>query len=282
MVNAPEITVRRSPATTNTLILVVPRLSSSSALFEALRSCFHSSGGLRLWAPLQGLGRVIAVFDDEQSAADAKFTLDRSVIEEQPAQSEDSSPIQSITLRVYNGPHTPDLLLEHPSLNAHTHLPVPISDKNFLISPPGSPPVGWEQIREDPPNAETLADDLMRALTSLGQVDRPDEPPQSSRVIEVVQPTFEDVVILDMGPDADVPTVRVSPSLTPNESSSGISLLNTPRGIRRSPTPRPPSDLSAVKATIESWQRNGNLEDFGSSNATRITPTARPPLDASN
>lgn len=43
----------------------------------------------------------------------------------------------------------------------------PAIEKNFLISPPGSPPVGWEQIKEDPPNATPLADDLINALRKL-------------------------------------------------------------------------------------------------------------------
>lgn len=36
-----------------------------------------------------------------------------------------------------------------------------------MISPPGSPPVGWEPIREDPPNRATLAEDLIAALKKL-------------------------------------------------------------------------------------------------------------------
>lgn len=36
-----------------------------------------------------------------------------------------------------------------------------------MISPPGSPPIGWEPIKEDPPNATPLADDLMAALRKL-------------------------------------------------------------------------------------------------------------------
>ncbi|KAG6856734.1 hypothetical protein H0H87_001334 [Tephrocybe sp. NHM501043] len=47
------------------------------------------------------------------------------------------------------------------------YLRPPAIEKNFLISPPGSPPVGWEQIKEDPPNAAPLADDLMQALRKL-------------------------------------------------------------------------------------------------------------------
>lgn len=33
-----------------------------------------------------------------------------------------------------------------------------------MVSPPCSPPVGWTQIREDRPNSNTLADDLVHAL----------------------------------------------------------------------------------------------------------------------
>lgn len=70
----------------------------------------------------------------------------------------------SLALRAYYGdPSALSRLRDH----GEAHLPVPATDKNFLISPPGSPPVGWEPIREDPPNTNTLADDLIRALGSL-------------------------------------------------------------------------------------------------------------------
>jgi hypothetical protein len=64
------------------------------------------------------------------------------------------------------------------------YLRPPAIEKNFLISPPGSPPVGWEPIKEvgetlvyksfpnanwpqEPPNATPLASDLMAALKKL-------------------------------------------------------------------------------------------------------------------
>ena len=47
------------------------------------------------------------------------------------------------------------------------YLQPPAIEKNFLISPPGSPPIGWEPIKEDPPNATPLADDLIHALRKL-------------------------------------------------------------------------------------------------------------------
>lgn len=48
-----------------------------------------------------------------------------------------------------------------------THLRPPAIEKNFLISPPGSPPIGWEQVAEDPPNVVPLAEDLIAALHKL-------------------------------------------------------------------------------------------------------------------
>jgi len=50
---------------------------------------------------------------------------------------------------------------------AELYLRPPELEKNFLISPPGSPPVGWEQIREEPPNVTPLAEDLINALRKL-------------------------------------------------------------------------------------------------------------------
>lgn len=49
------------------------------------------------------------------------------------------------------------------------HLQVPELEKNWLISPPGSPPVGWTQVREDAPNSQMLHTDLLEALDRLPQ-----------------------------------------------------------------------------------------------------------------
>lgn len=73
-------------------------------------------------------------------------------------------------LRAYYGPPFPPSRFQHLPTHAggpfasssggtasaeQDHLSVPDSGRNFLISPPGSPPVGWEQIEEESPNIRT-------------------------------------------------------------------------------------------------------------------------------
>ncbi|KAJ1908847.1 hypothetical protein IWQ60_011498 [Tieghemiomyces parasiticus] len=53
-------------------------------------------------------------------------------------------------------------------LSKRDFLKLPTSEKMWLISPPGSPPVGWQQEREDPPNAIPLHEELHQALVDLG------------------------------------------------------------------------------------------------------------------
>lgn len=43
----------------------------------------------------------------------------------------------------------------------------PQSQKLFFISPPPSPPVGWEMRNEEPPNKDVHAEDLAAALANL-------------------------------------------------------------------------------------------------------------------
>ena len=47
------------------------------------------------------------------------------------------------------------------------HLQAPKSNKLFFISPPPSPPMGWEMRDEEPPNKDVHAEDLAAALSKL-------------------------------------------------------------------------------------------------------------------
>jgi len=48
------------------------------------------------------------------------------------------------------------------------YLERPDAGRLFFISPPPSPPVGWEMKTEDPPNKQVHADDLAAQLAKLG------------------------------------------------------------------------------------------------------------------
>ena len=63
-------------------------------------------------------------------------------------------------VRIYFGEPTP---IE--PVDQHLHLPE--SGKLFFISPPPSPPFGWEMRNEGPPNKQVHAEDLASALAKL-------------------------------------------------------------------------------------------------------------------
>lgn len=62
--------------------------------------------------------------------------------------------------RVYFGKHTPVQARDE-------HLCLPDAGKLFFISPPPSPPHGWEMKLEDAPNKQVHAEDLAEALAKL-------------------------------------------------------------------------------------------------------------------
>lgn len=126
----------------------------------------------------------------------------------------------------------------------------PVSDKNFLISPPGSPPVGWEQIEEDAPNTASLAEDLCQRLRFLSVGDNEDAENEDENEDEQVEGKERDIVIIAPSPSSFLPTLKVQQS--------------GPRGER------PGMGIGMVKATIDSM--------LGGPKNERITPTARPAL----
>ncbi|SPO20096.1 uncharacterized protein UTRI_00491_B [Ustilago trichophora] len=152
-------------AATNTLILSnLPVEFFSPHICSLLLSLLNTYGPMVRWTPLPSVGRAVVVFEDSQGAAMAKAGLDHLVL---PFEDSDVQGVERASdeddgtiLRAIFGPMT------DPATEPET-LAVPTTDKNFLISPPGSPPVGWEPIREDPPNRDTLAEDLMKALADL-------------------------------------------------------------------------------------------------------------------
>lgn len=168
-------------------------------------------------------------------------------------------------------------------------LDVPQTDKNFLISPPGSPPVGWESIREEPPNLDTLADDLVKALESLTvgrSAPEYDDLRNSGRASPVngssMPASPRDTIIIPhrRTESGDLPSVMVSDTdMAGSSNSNSLSIadafaLQRSGSLARTSAPGP---ISQVKATVESMQTSS----FPST-GVRIDRTPRPPIsDAS-
>lgn len=67
-------------------------------------------------------------------------------------------------MRIYFGEPTPIVGEDEED----QHLKAPSLGKLLFISPPPSPPAGWEIREEEPPNKDVHAYDLQRALAGLG------------------------------------------------------------------------------------------------------------------
>ncbi|KAJ6466030.1 Calcipressin-domain-containing protein [Mycena vitilis] len=147
---------------TNTLAVTsLPKEFFEPLLLDVLRDHFATYGHINRWVPLPGFSRIIIVYTLEDDAESAKIHSDPIVIE----QAQDRP---QITLRVFRADPNPLLPMESDDLVPEAnYLRPPAIEKNFLISPPGSPPVGWEPIKEEPPNSTPLAEDLISALRKL-------------------------------------------------------------------------------------------------------------------
>ncbi|KAK1231237.1 hypothetical protein PQX77_005642 [Marasmius sp. AFHP31] len=146
-----------SKRTNSLAITPIPKEFFHPHILSHLHSHFQSYGAINQWVPLPGFGRILVVYEDEEYAENVKRYADPIVLAATPERSE-------LVLRVYRADPNPLLsTLE----SEDRYLQPPAVERNFLISPPGSPPVGWEPIQEDPPNSTPLADDLIAALKNL-------------------------------------------------------------------------------------------------------------------
>lgn len=114
---------------------------------QTIRELVAKIAPIHSWSPLKSFRRIIVSFYDEQSAINVRQIFDgESIMGEQ--------------CRVYFGQPTP---IEAQDV----HLALPDAGKLFFISPPPSPPHGWEMKLEDAPNKMVHAEDLADALAKL-------------------------------------------------------------------------------------------------------------------
>jgi len=109
-----------------------------------------SGRGIHSWSPLRSFGRIIVSFWSVEDAIAAR-------------QAWDEEEILGDRCRVFYGATTS---LE-PQVEGSQHLALPDAGKLFFISPPPSPPHGWESQLEGEPNKMVHAEDLADALAKL-------------------------------------------------------------------------------------------------------------------
>jgi calcipressin-2 len=112
-------------------------------------------------------------------------------------------------------------------------------EKNYLISPPGSPKEGWIQVEEDPPNAVTLHDDIQAALDRLARnVGQPSESEIDTGKGKVILDTTDlggvQVIVQDCDPMKEKEE-GTTENIAPEVRSSTAEIAKTPRP----PTPFP-------------------------------------------
>ena len=125
------------------------------ASLATIRQHLISIAPLYSFSPLKSFQRIICSFYDNDSAIRVRQHLDGANV------------LGSVRARVYFGEPTP--------IGEQTKfLNRPDAGRLFFISPPPSPPVGWEVREEGPPNTDVHASDLADALGKLkGKIHNP-------------------------------------------------------------------------------------------------------------
>ncbi|KAF5612552.1 inhibitor of calcineurin [Fusarium subglutinans] len=160
--NIPPMTPPTPPS--NTLLftnLTDPAIFLPENL-QVIRDLITHSAPIHAFAPLKSFRRIVVSFFDEQAAIAVRQVWDNEAVMGQQC-------------RVYFGMPTPVDKRDE-------HLALPDAGKLFFISPPPSPPHGWEMRLEDAPNKLVHAEDLADALAKLHHSPGPMDESQDSPV----------------------------------------------------------------------------------------------------
>jgi len=145
--NIPPLTQPTPPSNTLIITNLCDPLVFRADNLQEMRSLINSTAPIHSWAPLKSFKRIIVSFFDLDSAIQIRQILD-------------GEEIMGERVRVYFGHQTNIEPKDE-------HLNLPDAGKLFFISPPPSPPHGWEMKLEDAPNKLVHAEDLAEALAKL-------------------------------------------------------------------------------------------------------------------
>ncbi|CAK4034616.1 calcineurin A [Lecanosticta acicola] len=143
----PQLSQPTPPSNT----LIITNLNSldifTASNLESIRNAINQHAPIQTFSPLKSFRRIIVSFYTSEDAIQIRQVLDGETV-------------LGDRVRVYFGQETK--IEQEPQ-----HLQAPQSQKLFFISPPPSPPVGWEMRNEEPPNKDVHAEDLADALARL-------------------------------------------------------------------------------------------------------------------
>ncbi|KNC97186.1 uncharacterized protein SPPG_07574 [Spizellomyces punctatus DAOM BR117] len=182
------------PIATNTLILtnVPPKAFQDEG--AAVRTILESYGRVNHFVLLKSFSRILAVFEVTADAQRARNSLHMN-------------PILGDDVRVYFGEHTDSQYLLNPTTGIHiNYLQVPTIERNFLLSPPGSPPIDWVQHQEHSPVPGGHADALLDALRELEGDTFVLDPGDAEDTMDT---PGRQVLVFDQGEEAELPVIVV-------------------------------------------------------------------------
>jgi hypothetical protein len=263
--NIPPLSQPSPPSNT----LLVTQLEDINIFHPAslatIRQHINSIAPLHSFAPLKSFRRIVCSFYDTESAIRIRQHLDGAAI------------LGETRARVYFG--EPTAIGEEKK-----YLERPDAGRLFFISPPPSPPVGWEMRHEDPPNKEVYAQDLADKLAKLSgkmgpTVDETEDDANHGEAtytreqiqeIKAVKPT---IAILESGSSAEPKSAGSSTGQTRSRSST---VIYDPEAHGDSPM------LPAVKVEDYTMEDGDGEVKLDTEAKKIIAHTSRPPLELMN
>ncbi|KAK5110208.1 hypothetical protein LTR62_006204 [Meristemomyces frigidus] len=145
----PPLTTPSLPSNT----LLITNLTDPSIFqpqnLQSIQTAINDHAPIHTFSPLRSMRRVICTF----------YTIEDAIAIRQILDGEE---VLGARVRVYFGQN-----IRIDRAEEERFLKAPKSSKLFFISPPPSPPMGWEMKDEEPPNKEVHAEDLAAALSKL-------------------------------------------------------------------------------------------------------------------
>jgi hypothetical protein len=232
------------------------------ASLTTIRQHISSIAPLHSFSPLKSFRRIICSFYDTESAIRIRQHLDGAAI------------LGETRARVYFG--EPTAIGEQKK-----YLERPDAGRLFFISPPPSPPVGWEMRNEDPPNKEVYAEDLAEKLAKLSgkmgpTVDETEddsnhgEATYTREQIQEMKAVKPAIAILESGSSVEPKSAGSSTGHTRSRSST---VIYDPEAHGDSPM------LPAVKVEDYTMEDGDGEVKLDTEAKKIIANTSRPPLE---